>query len=63
MYIAMYHYTRDRAHSRYPAIKGLDAEGMRRQFLAACAAKPERHGALSYEQRSGANRSMNRIGG
>ena len=44
-------------------IKGLDPEGVRRQFLAACAAKPERHGALSYEQRSGANRSMNRIGG
>ena len=44
-------------------IKGLDPEGVRRQFLAACAAKPERHEALSYEQRSGANRSMNRIGG
>ena len=46
----------------YP-VKGLDAEGMRRQFLAACAAKPERHPLLSYERRSGANRSMNRIGG
>ena len=45
------------------SIKGLDAEGMRRQFLAACAAKPERHELLSYEHRSGANRSMNRIGG
>ena len=44
-------------------VKGLDHEGMRRQFLAACAAKPERHEALSYAQRSGANRSMNRIGG
>ncbi len=46
----------------YP-VKGLDSEGMRRQFLAACAAKPERHPLLSYECRSGANRSMNRIGG
>ncbi len=44
-------------------VKGLDAGGMRRQFLAACAAKPERHGRLSYAQPSGANRSMNRIGG
>ena len=46
----------------YP-VKGLDAEGMRRQFLAACAAKPERHPLLSCECRSGAHRSMNRIGG
>ena len=44
-------------------VKGLDAEGIRRQFLAACAAKPERHTQLSYAQRSSANRSMNRIGG
>ena len=44
-------------------IKGLDPEAVRRQFLAACAAKPERHELLSYEHRSGANRSMNRIGG
>ena len=44
-------------------VRGLDYEGMRRQFLAACAAKPERHEELSYTQRSGANRSMNRIGG
>jgi cyclic pyranopterin phosphate synthase len=44
-------------------VKGLDHEGMRRQFLAACAAKPERHEELSYARRSGANRSMNRIGG
>ncbi len=50
------------APQEYP-LKGLDAEGMRRQFLAACAAKPERHPLLSYEYRSGANRSMNRIGG
>ena len=45
------------------SLKGLDSEGMRRQFLAACAAKPERHPQLSYQCRSGANRSMNRIGG
>ena len=44
-------------------VKGLDHEGMRRQFLAACDAKPERHAELSWAQRSGANRSMNRIGG
>lgn len=25
LYIAMYHYTRDLKHSRYPLIKGLDA--------------------------------------
>lgn len=24
LYIAMYHYTRDLKHSRYPEIKGLD---------------------------------------
>ena len=45
------------------SIKGLDREGMRRQFLAACAAKPEQHPLLSYAHRSAANRSMNRIGG
>ena len=44
-------------------LKGLGPEGMRRQFLAACAAKPERHGLLTYGHQSGANRSMNRIGG
>ena len=44
-------------------IKGMDAGGIRRQFLAACAAKPEGHGQLSHAHRSGANRSMNRIGG
>jgi cyclic pyranopterin phosphate synthase len=44
-------------------VKGLDAGGIRRQFLAACTAKPEGHGQLSYGQRSSANRSMNRIGG
>ena len=44
-------------------VMGLDHEGMRRQFLKACDAKPERHAELSWAQRSGANRSMNRIGG
>lgn len=44
-------------------VKGLDREGMRRQFLAACAAKPEGHALLSYARPSSANRSMNRIGG
>ena len=44
-------------------IKGLDLEEMKRQFLAACAAKPKQHEMLSYERRSSANRSMNRIGG
>lgn len=44
-------------------VKGLDHEGIRRQFLATCAAKPERHAQLSYTQPSGANRSMDRIGG
>ncbi len=45
------------------SIKGLDPEGIRQQFLAACAAKPERHELLDHEHMSGANRSMNRIGG
>ncbi|MBR0368851.1 MAG: GTP 3',8-cyclase MoaA [Clostridia bacterium] len=45
------------------SIVGLDREGMRRQFLAACAAKPEQHPLLSCAHRSAANRSMNRIGG
>ena len=45
------------------SIRGLDLEGMKRQFLAACAAKPARHEALSYECRSRSARSMNRIGG
>lgn len=44
-------------------VKGMDAEGIRRQLLAACAARPEGHGRLSHGHRSGANRSMNRIGG
>ena len=32
MYIAMYHYTRDLAHSRYPGIKGLDVTLFRDQI-------------------------------
>ena len=46
----------------YP-IKGLDYEGMREQFKAAIEGKPKWHGELSYSARSGAGRSMNRIGG
>ena len=46
----------------YP-IKGLDYEGMRAQFIAAVEGKPQWHGELSYTARSGAGRSMNRIGG
>ena len=46
----------------YP-IKGLDYEGMRAQFIAAIEGKPKWHGELSYTARSGAGRSMNRIGG
>ena len=30
--ISMYHYTRDLKHSRYPEIKGLDAELFRKQM-------------------------------
>ena len=32
LYISMYHYVRDLAHSRYPGIKGLDAELFRQQL-------------------------------
>ena len=45
------------------SIKGLDAEGMRRQFEATIAHKPACHAALSAWQRSEAGRDMNRIGG
>lgn len=44
-------------------IKGLDREGMRRQFELAIAAKPEWHGELSALQRSHSGRNMNEIGG
>ena len=50
------------AADEYP-IKGLDAEGMRRQFEAAILGKPEWHGALSATERSRAGRNMNQIGG
>ena len=46
----------------YP-IKGLDAEGMRRQFEAAILGKPAWHGVLSATERSHAGRNMNQIGG
>ena len=45
------------------SIKGLDYDGMRAQFLAAIAAKPRCHGALSSTEISGAGRTMNEIGG
>ena len=45
------------------SIKGLDYDGMRAQFLAAIAAKPLCHGALSSTEISGAGRTMNEIGG
>ena len=32
LYIAMYHYTRDLQHSRYPLIKGLDESLFRKQL-------------------------------
>ena len=32
LYIAMYHYTRDLKHSRYPEIKGLDVPLFRQQL-------------------------------
>ena len=46
----------------YP-IKGLDAEGMRREMQRAILAKPACHAPLSAEERSGAGRNMNQIGG
>ena len=45
------------------AIKGLDYEGMRRQFEAAIQGKPAWHGVLSATSRSHAGRNMNEIGG
>ena len=44
-------------------IKGLDEDGMREKFVEAIAAKPKRHGWLSYANRSNAGRNMNMIGG
>lgn len=45
------------------AIKGVDREGMRRQMQNAILGKPAAHLPLSAEERSGAGRNMNRIGG
>lgn len=45
------------------SIKGLDAEGMRRQFETTLAHKPACHAELTASQRSEARRDMNRIGG
>ena len=44
-------------------LKGLDRAGMAAVMREAILNKPERHGALGYENPSGARRSMNRIGG
>ncbi len=48
--------------AEYP-LKGLDAEGIARQFEAAILAKPAWHGELSAAAPSRAGRSMNQIGG
>ncbi len=45
------------------SLKGLDEEGMRRQFEAAILSKPLWHGELSSAAPSRAGRPMNRIGG
>ncbi len=45
------------------SIKGLDEEGMRRQFEAAILAKPPWHGELAWDAPSQAGRPMHRIGG
>lgn len=45
------------------SVKGLDEAGMRRVMAQAITAKPACHPPLSAEERSGAGRSMNRIGG
>lgn len=44
-------------------LKGLDFEGMVRQFQRAILEKPMCHGELSAKKRSDAGRNMNRIGG
>lgn len=51
-------------HSRleYP-IKGLDYQGMVEMFKKAILSKPQKHNALSYNERSEAGRYMNMIGG
>ena len=45
------------------SIKGLDFDGMIRQFESAIRSKPVCHEELSAQKRSGAGRNMNRIGG
>lgn len=45
------------------SIKGMNKDEMLEQFMKAIEAKPDRHGELSYENRSEAGRTMNRIGG
>ncbi len=48
--------------TEYP-LKGLDKEGMKRQFEAAILNKPAWHGELSFADPSEAHRPMHRIGG
>ena len=48
--------------AEYP-LKGLDEDGMKRQFEAAILAKPPWHGELSEAAPSQAGRPMHRIGG
>lgn len=43
LYIAMYHYTRDLKHSRYPEIKGLDVPLFRQQLAYMKEHFPVRH--------------------
>lgn len=45
------------------SVRGQKLEEMRETFMRAAAAKPERHGCLSYDARSQASRPMNQIGG
>ena len=45
------------------SIKGLDFDGMIRQFESAIRSKPVCHEELTAQKRSGAGRNMNRIGG
>lgn len=45
------------------SIRGLDAEGMKAQFIKALGAKPQRHDDLSSDHLSRAGRNMNSIGG
>ena len=45
------------------SIKGMDFEGMRQEIKRTILSKPVCHAPLSATERSGAKRSMNKIGG